>query len=217
MGDHRVYFLNVGWMGRYRGLEGDKIIGGGKYVEEHRFGHEVFNFLPYRGQCYGIGHVGGDSIALERLGAPRSSPYLDDVLVVWVARSLVVGWYNHARLYRKAQNPPTGSNRVIHGDVCRYHAVAKESDCKLLAPDARSLAVPRAIGRVPVKGGMGRYVWYAEGHEEYLERLFKFIASEVNGEKKSSGGSRHAQQMDPLKRTQVEEAAETKAKQYYRE
>src|SRR5271165_4977566 len=109
----RIFFLNVGWMTAYRGLtKGDTITGGGQHVRDYGSGGEIFNFMPYGGRCYGYGRPANDTIALERLGAPEGSDYVDGILVVWVAKSCVVGWYKNARVYRKWQPSPSGSRRV---------------------------------------------------------------------------------------------------------
>src|SRR5579863_3383723 len=99
MARSRVFFMNVGGMTAYKGLKGDTITGGGEYVREHGFGHEIFNFKPYRGRYYGYGRAANDAIAVERLGAPEGAPFVEGVLVVWVANSCVVGWYKNARIY----------------------------------------------------------------------------------------------------------------------
>ena len=41
-----MIFLNTAWMERYEGLLGNdkEIHGGGSYVEEYGYGHEIFNF-----------------------------------------------------------------------------------------------------------------------------------------------------------------------------
>ena len=134
MAEHRVFFMNVGWMTAYQGLKGDKIIGGGEYVKEHGFGHEIFNFKPYRGRYYGYGRAANDSIAVERLGAPEGAAFVEGVLVVWVANSHVVGWYKNARIYREWQSAPSGSERTFLGDDCGYYVTAKAEDCKRLDP-----------------------------------------------------------------------------------
>ncbi len=52
--DVPMIFLRIGWMNRYQGqTASDKITGGGAFVEEHRYGHEIFNFLPYNGRVLG--------------------------------------------------------------------------------------------------------------------------------------------------------------------
>ena len=39
-----MIFLNVGWMRRYRGFIDDTINGGGSYVQDTGYGHEILNF-----------------------------------------------------------------------------------------------------------------------------------------------------------------------------
>lgn len=213
----RVFFMNVGWMTAYQGLKDDRITGGGEYVKKHGFGHEIFNFQPFRGSYYGYGRAANHSIALERLGAPKGADFVDGILVVWVANSRVVGWYKNARVYREWQSPPSGSKRTFRGENCGYYVTAQECDCKLIHPDARMLFVPRARA---VDGGMGRYVWYAEGkkHKQFLEELFEFIGSGGRSKPKNlprrSQGA-HGWQVDPRRRKQIEAAAIREVMRYY--
>lgn len=208
--------MNIGSMVAYKGSTGDAISGGGKYVLEHGFGHEIFNFQPFHGRCYGYGRAANDAIALKRLGAPEGSPYLDGVLVVWVAKSHVVGWYKDARLHREWQPAPSGSNRRFGNEECGFYAEAKASNCVLLHPDARTLAVPRARY---VDGGMGRYVWYAEGpqHKPFLNELFKLVASDGRADpappERNGKGRRWIS--DHRKRKAIEEAAIREVSRYY--
>ena len=218
MANPRVFFMNVGWMTAYEGLKGDTITGGGEYVTKHGFGHEIFNFKPYRGRYYGYGRAANDTIALERLGAPEGAPFIDGVLAVWVANSHVVGWYKNARIYREWQSAPPGSERTFRGDECGYYVTAKQEDCQRLDPDARTLAVPRAR---EVNGGMGRYVWYAEGehHKQFLEELFDFINSGGKATARKPGGKKGGGagwQIDPRRRKRIEEAAVREVMRYYR-
>ena len=53
----KLLFLNVGWTSKNQGLNEDTITGGGAYVSSHGFGHERFNFRPFRGRMYGFGEV----------------------------------------------------------------------------------------------------------------------------------------------------------------
>jgi hypothetical protein len=49
-----LVFFRVAWMDRYQGFAGgDTMTGGGAYVAENGFGHEMFNFRPFRGSLYG--------------------------------------------------------------------------------------------------------------------------------------------------------------------
>ena len=65
---------------------------------------------------------------INRLGAKSKETCVNDVLVVWVAKSeklnsnVVVGWYKHATLYREAQKPPPHANRDYNGEVFDYYA-----------------------------------------------------------------------------------------------
>jgi uncharacterized protein DUF3883 len=161
-----MVFLNIGWMNEYKGLDGgDTIQGGGAWVQEHGFGGEIFNFLPFQGQVYGYLQPHNDVIRLEQLGAGLGAAHIDGVLAVWVARSprsggtYVVGWYRNARLFRMRQNPPPGANRQHEGNPLGYFYVrAQEQDATLLDPCDRLLWIPRG------KNGMGQSnVWFARG------------------------------------------------------
>ncbi|MGA8027898.1 MAG: DUF3883 domain-containing protein [Bryobacteraceae bacterium] len=213
----QLLFMNVGSMRAYKGLvKGDTISGGGEYPKTHGFGHEIFNFKPFKGRYYGYGRPANDAIALERLGAPEGSSYIDAVLVVWVAKSHVVGWYKNARVYREWQPPPPGSKRLFRGHECGYYATAL--DGKLLEREARWLSVPRAKD---VPGGMGRYVWYAEGtqHEPFLKKLFDLIGSNGKTVQKTPGskpGAGAGWQIDPRRRKRIEETAVREVMRYYR-
>ena len=70
-------------MKSYQGFTtGDNsITGGGSYVQEHGFGHEIFNFSVYEGHMYGYVQP-KDSIGLERLGASKNDTNIDGVLAI---------------------------------------------------------------------------------------------------------------------------------------
>ena len=201
----KLVLLNVGWMRSYSGLEGDEIEGGGQFVERHRYGGEIFNFRPFRGRFYGYGGADRLTGALSRLGGSEGSRYVDDVTVVWVARSRVVGWYIHARLYPTYHQPPPKSGRAYKDGEIGYHAVAKAKDGLLLPEDARTLQVPRG------RHGMGRLVWYPDGanHKAFLDSLQRLIASngEAHAGRPRRGKLGSGWQRDPIKRKRVEIAA----------
>jgi hypothetical protein len=45
-----MILFRIAWMTRYQGMvSGDTPVGGGAYVAEHGFGHEIFNFQPFQG------------------------------------------------------------------------------------------------------------------------------------------------------------------------
>ncbi len=107
-------------MERYQGIAEDKAMHGGRYVEERGYGGEIFNFQPFGDKMYGFVEAGWNPlkcINIARLGAPRSAPAISGILVIWVAKqsygkkTLVVGWYKDATVYKERQKPPVGSNR----------------------------------------------------------------------------------------------------------
>ncbi|CAG0983214.1 hypothetical protein ANRL3_02267 [Anaerolineae bacterium] len=206
----RILFCNTGWMRKYQGLKQDPIIGGGAYVREHGYGHEIFNFKQSNGFLYGFVQS-KSGINVERLGAQKNSDTIDDVLVVWVATdpqggTFIVGWYKHATVYRKYQSPPPNSNRVHNGEQIGFIVKAKHADCTLLSIDQRVLSVPRRQ-----KGGMGQSnVWYADQPEnaQFKQAVLDFITTGlIPAAKKKSGGIGHVWQTDPYKRKKVEEKA----------
>src|SRR5579859_748078 len=212
-----MIFLNVSWMSKYQGLSGDTISGGFGYVATHGYGSEIFNFKPYRGKMYGFARVPHNSIKLEKLGAVNGRAFVNGVLVVWVAKSKIIGWYQNATVFRHAQLPPNGAGRVFKGHQIKFNVVARKQDCRLLDPDARLFPVPRAKERAHV---MGRYLWYAEGQSNRLfrERIKRDIANrglwKTRKQSIHSGGMPH--QPDPLKRERVERSAVLLATEHFK-
>lgn len=169
-----IIFLRTGWMINYRGVtKNDQIYGGGKFVEENRFGHEMYNFLPFNGRVYGYcrnnrpggrsEYVHGAGIKLERLGANKQDRQLNGVLVVWLAKrpqagTEIVGWYKNATVYRDWQDAPQGSNRVFNGEAVGFHASTVEADATLLPPEKRKFVIP---AKGPGIIGQAN-VWYAD-------------------------------------------------------
>ena len=206
----RLIFLNVAWMSKYEGLKGDTMSGGAKQVVDHGWGHEMLNFQPYKGKMYGYAPAPFGTIKVEKLGAAKGADSVDGVLVIWVARSRIVGWYKNATVYRREQ-PPKSLTRSFRGSPIPYLVTATAgSDCKCIDPDARLLLVPRPRQR---KRAMGRYTWFAEGksNSAFRAKVFKYvesggdISSLKNGPRRKAGGNPH--QPDPFKRLRVEEVA----------
>jgi Domain of unknown function (DUF3883) len=205
----KMIFLNVGWMSEYSGL--DKITGGGKAVAIQGYGHEMLNFKPFAGRMYGTAVTPGfGDINLERLGAAKGSSFVDGVLVVWVAKSRIVGWYRNARVFRRSQQPPKNSGRSYKSHSIGYRMTAVQSFCTILDPDARHFPVPRARER---EHAMGRYIWYAEGasNRAFRKKVLRYVAAggqvpvHGKGKKTKHGGGGH--QSDLQKKTKVEQSA----------
>lgn len=174
----RMVFFNIAWMREYQGdWQNDVPIHGGRWIEENKWGGEVYNFQPFKGKMYGYvepGSVEGKQRHLNlsnlsnRPGGIKSTPSLSGVLVVWVAtpkngtEPLVVGWYKDATVYSGAQIPPPESGRKLphHNNPGEYFASARQENCVLLPPRERTLGIP-GKGR-----GFGRSnIWYAESSE----------------------------------------------------
>ena len=161
-----LFFRNIGWMSRYEGLEGkpDKIVGGGKYVDENESGGEVCNFLATDdGMIYG--HVetykknDDRRIRLEAFGGKGDQA--DGIDVVWTATDpqekgrRVVGWYRNATVFRERQEfPRPPSKQHARDDLETFRVRAKSGDVVRLDIDDRELA----MGKGP--GWMGHTPWW---------------------------------------------------------
>jgi len=174
----KIIFFRTAWMKEYKGITiNDVPRHGGKYVEEHGFGAEVYNFQPYQGKMYGFVEAGYKPelrhIDIRRLGASEYQDSIGGVLVVWVARScnesgtFVVGWYKDATVYKTRQDSPQGANRKLpDGDNAIYFAEADEFNCCLIPWNKRDFQVGRG------EGLFGRSsIWYAASQQGARIRL----------------------------------------------
>jgi len=183
--DDKLLFLNIGWMKNYRGLkDGDRIEGGGNFVTQNGFGHEVFNFQPINGKMFGFvepkttsARHGRNSLHLEKIEqSAAGKDQIDGVLVIWTALqpetkgTLIVGWYKNATVYRNEQSD---IKRPFNNENLGYFIEANGKDCVLLAENYRTKKVPR-MG----KGWMGRSnIWYANYPNviNYRQGVFDYI------------------------------------------
>ena len=140
----------------------DKISGGGSYSDVDK--HEAFNFQDLNGKCYGYLQPAGDCIDLQRIDSllPHDEESLEDVTVVWFATnpvvggSWIVGWYEHATVFRECQKSKA-SQRNAYG----YYVVTDLCDCTLLPVDERVMQIPRQIKNYPGRSN----IWYADAKE----------------------------------------------------
>src|ERR1039458_2088404 len=116
----RLIFLNVAWMSKYEGLKGDTMSGGAKQGVDQGWGHEMLNFQPYKGKMYGYAPAPFGTIKVEKLGAAKGADSVDGVLVIWVARSRIVGWYKNATVYRREQTLKSLTRSFPDGPVTHY-------------------------------------------------------------------------------------------------
>jgi len=202
-------------MDGYQGIVDDQMQGGGKHIEKHGWGGEMFNFKPSKKRMFGYGQVGGQ-INLNRLGAKKIDKAIDNITIVWVAKkpfsggNYIVGWYKNATVYRNEQSPEKNSNRAWNDYEIGYFVTAKEEDAKLLTRDERIVQIPRG------KGGMGqRNIWYGDNNPDFTDQVFNYIKSGQFPKPKSISKS-IARQTDPLKRIEVETLAVKKVIEHYK-
>lgn len=144
-----ILMCNAAWMKYYEGItDSDYPINGGSFPAANGYGHEVINFQRNGQFVYGYVQARNSTINIDRIGGNGRS-YVDNVLVVWRARSsygsVVVGWYRNAIVYRTEQ---TGnSNRYFnYKDETYYPGYS----IRARANDAFLIPVQHRVFQVPV-------------------------------------------------------------------
>lgn len=194
----KVLFCKISCMKYYKGAcDKDIPYNGGSYVEENGYGHEEHNFnaVTYEnGDCLCLGFVETKSsrygkrneLHIERIAECahlKNEDFAEDVLVIWCAttdlnETSIVGWYNHATVYRNYQNETVGKYNQS------YNIIAAKEDCVLLPKGDRHIYKWQA--KVAKKNGFGfgqSMIWFPtdEKGAAYAEEKAKQI-SEYNGE-----------------------------------
>jgi len=221
----KIIFFNTGWMTSYKGLTGDRLQGGGKYVKQHGWGGEIFNFLPYRGNLHGYvqpkfnKEYDRSTINIDKLGASPDAPHIDGITVVWTATkpgkggTRIVGWYKNARVYRHYRPATSLSNRSYKGEIQGFYAEAAEQDCTLLPVDLRKVRVVRGVN------GMGQSnVWFADKNPKFVQEVKDYIFRDIRPDLNEQGKDRKgkgARQPDLPKRLLVEAAAIACVQDFY--
>lgn len=162
----KILFCNITYMNKYIGITNDDTpTKGGAWVEKNKDACEQWNFLNEDGFCYGFVMNKGDQFAIERIDKTASkSDEINDVTVVWCAlnrsnETVIVGWYEHATVYRYFYNSFT---TPIHGITRSYFCKANADDCYLLPENKRSFKIGRASQEGSGKGFGQQNFWYAE-------------------------------------------------------
>lgn len=170
----RIIFCNIAYMKNYKGSENDVPESGGSYVSEHADGGERWNFLEDNGKCYGYFMHDGE-IHIERID--NTTPD-GNIVVVWVAKPkgknpVIVGWYQHAKVYRKMQT------RCGNWE---YNVEADAENCHLLPENERKFPIPRASKEGAGKG-MGRSsIWYADSDyakNKFVPEVIEYITEKL--------------------------------------
>jgi hypothetical protein len=213
-----IVYFNIGWMKRYAGADADDpTIGGHAWLADHKHGLECFNFFPTRsGEVEGYRPPGTrDKVNIGRLGALPSDDTVEGALVVWLARepgsgkTLVVGWYRNATVYREAQS----GQFHLYGMSSEYSVKAAKEDAILVPVDARSFQVPSSR-TAPSKGFGQKPTWY--GAASVDQSVWEYVngwyaAKQVKPTKRR----RPPRNTDPELRRKVEKAAVRHAWRFY--
>jgi hypothetical protein len=195
----RIIVCNIGWMKNYQGLfkESDAISSSATFVDEKKWGYEIFNYLPIENSVYGFVQPSGQKSYLERQirleqidpSIGKDDKYIDNVLVIWVAPypkggTYVVGWYENARVYRNYQKSSL-IKRSFKSESLGYFV--KADDCNVIClPESdrliEQLKVQRASAAKNYKGGLGHScVWFAHIDESrpynniFRQNIINFI------------------------------------------
>ena len=176
-----ILFCNIGWSKEYHGSDDDDVlIGGGSYVDTNKDGGEAYNFCHFNRNYYGYVYPNGD-ISIERIGnVSKKSPYIKDVLVVWMATkpketgTYIIGWYKQATVYREMQY----YNAREYGENYAYHAICSVDNGLLLPVQERTFLVPNAIEAGKGKGKGRSNIWYADSlyaQNEIIPKVLEYI------------------------------------------
>jgi hypothetical protein len=170
---------------------------GHDYVREEGFGHELFNFKPFDGFCYGYVQSRSETINLGRLEAEKDETFVDDVTVIWTAtpphsKRVIIGWYRSARVYRTLQYGRL-KGREVHGTKVGYYIQTRAEDAVLVPVEQRDFSVPYDGKGLPGQAS----VFYAEESDAaemkaWLSRAINYISgwsgNTVVGRSGAAGG-----------------------------
>ena len=187
---NKVVFVNLTEMDKYEGLE-QNLTGGGKYVEENGYGHEIFNFKIDSGKCYGYTPP-WSKLNIERISKNISQDvygkYVDGVTVVFTCSvsgkgRKVCGAYQHARVYAEPINDNRASRKfTMDGNeiFANYNIICDYQNAFLIDKQDRIKEFPKSAPNKNISG-FGRHpVWYVDDQNrkiisddiiDYLEKV----------------------------------------------
>ncbi len=183
----KILFCNITYMNKYMGItEDDMPSKGGKWVEKNKDAHEQWNFLNVDGYCYGFVMNKGNQFAIERIDESASkTSAVEDVSVVWCAlndsnETVIVGWYEHATVYRYFQDSVITS---LYGIERSYFCKAKADNCYLLPESKRRFKIGRASQEGSGRGFGQQNYWYAESayaRNELIPEVIEYMEANRN-------------------------------------
>ena len=183
----KVVFINLTEMDEYDGLE-PNLRGGGSFVTEHGYGHEIFNFRNDNGVCYGYtpprGRVNLQRISNE-INHDAHGRYIDDATVVFTcsregAGRVVCGIYQHARIYANSTSDNRETRRIDvagRGVFAEYNLICYAKDALLISRIDRAKKLPHSSSGTGVGHGQ-KPVWYADapGRQALKNEFLDYLA-----------------------------------------
>lgn len=167
----RVIFINLTEMDEYKGLEPD-LKGGGAFIDQNGYGHEIYNFQDDNGKCYGYASP-WSKVKLQRVSLAINhdvlGDYIDDVFVVFTCSRepvgrFICGLYNHARVYSEPVNDIRNARKIdVRGQTifAEYNMVCNADDAVLIERQYRNKLLPRSSAKNAA--GHGQHpIWYAD-------------------------------------------------------
>ena len=179
----RIIFCNITYLKYYDG----RIIGevkpqtGGRWVQENEDAHEKWNFLNMDGKCYGYVKGNSEQMHIEKLDKVYAQQgKAEDIIVVWCAldennKTVVVGWYEHATVYRYLQDMPV---TPVTGIERSFWFSTKAENAYLLPEADRILEIGRASKTGAGTGFGQQNYWYADSpyaKEHVIPAVLDFI------------------------------------------
>ncbi len=165
----KMFFDHITNMKNYNGFEANPI-GGGRYVDQEGYGHELYNFSIDNGKCYGytapLCKVNLERISKDDISEDTSGRYLDGVLVIFTCegkngKRVIAGFYKNARVYEEAVDDDRSfrfyekENRYI----C-YNLKCNSDNAVLISQDDRNFEIP--YSKTSVSGHGQHNIWYAD-------------------------------------------------------
>jgi 5-methylcytosine-specific restriction protein A len=194
----KMFFVHLTNMKKYCGYEKDAF-GGGRYVEEKGYGHELFNFKNDGGKFYGyttpLCKVSLERISKNDINQDAFGKYLDNVLVIFTCegqdgKRVIAGLYQNARVYADAVNDNRKSRFFdLTNDCVKYNLICDVENAILISPEDRRFPIHRS--KTKNGGGHGQSnIWYASEindapiKQEVLEYVNGIIKEEILDERK---------------------------------
>ena len=173
----KILVARVAWMKTYRDKE-EEAFSNQQYIKDKEgYPFESLNFKKLDGRYYGyVPHQGKVEVNLDigKLGADKLNDKIEDILVVFCASSketkkqFVVGWYENATVYRKAQKSKWSEDGPRFRFSSKKAFLVKESEREFVIPSRKNF--------------MGRAnIWYGvnlDNLKEFREELLAYIKQE---------------------------------------